>query len=90
MLQSLYISKGQNFLGEPNDSSDAFSVEMQRELAKLQEGLFNTSFDQKSWETLTLGNRQQTKQSISFANANMIREAISFTRNEEQEHRFME
>ena len=58
MLQSLHISKGQNFSGEQNASSDAFSVEMQRELAKLHEGLFNTSFDQKSWETLTLGNRQ--------------------------------
>ena len=63
---------------------------MQRELAKLQEGIFNTSFDQKSWETLTLGNRHQTKQSISFANLNPNKEAMSFTRNEEQEHRFLE
>jgi len=45
MLQSLHIGKSQNFLGEASDSSHAFSVEMQRELAKLQEGLFNTSFD---------------------------------------------
>lgn len=54
MLQSLHIGKSNNFLGEPSDSSHAFSVEMQRELAK-----FNASFEQKSWETLTLGNKNK-------------------------------
>lgn len=75
LLQSLHIGKPSNFLGEPSDSSHAFSVEMQRELAK-----FNASFEQKSWETLTLGNKNPALQNISFAN--MAKEGLSFTRNE--------
>lgn len=77
MLQSLHVGTS-NFVVDPNSSSHAFSVEMQRELAK-----FNATFDQKSWETLTLGYPKE--KSVSFG-----KEGLSFTQQEEQEHRFLE
>lgn len=75
------LNRSISMLGEPLKASDEFSAEIQNELAK-----FSAYFELPSWEAITLGNNQ----SVSFANSQLGKEAMSFTRNEEQGHRFLE